>query len=172
MAGTVATTTNSTAIVNGTAGDDVFVIAPTGVILNGTTILSGAWTTLTVNGRSGVDSVTIDDQATSAGSYYLITDTMVGRAVEAVPQTSFTNTLSYINVENLAVNAGDIRDFIDVQSTAAGATLVDGGRSGDVFKSATTACCRHQRPLISECDVFQWYRFVLGRLNASSPRPR
>jgi hypothetical protein len=57
----------ATATLDGTSGDDQFVITPTGVQLNGQTVLSGPYSNLTLNGLGGNDTFTV--LGTPAGSH-------------------------------------------------------------------------------------------------------
>jgi parallel beta-helix repeat protein len=55
LVGDVGSQTITSALINGTANDDTFVISPTAVTLNGSTILTGTYAALTVNGLAGND---------------------------------------------------------------------------------------------------------------------
>jgi autotransporter-associated beta strand protein len=57
------TATVANATIDGTAGDDVFVIGPTHVTLNGAVMISTPYTTLTVNGGGGNDTLVGPDTA-------------------------------------------------------------------------------------------------------------
>jgi hypothetical protein len=59
ITGTVSTPVIASATINGTMHDDTFVITPTSVVLNGRTVLSGTFQSLTVNGRAGNDLFTV-----------------------------------------------------------------------------------------------------------------
>jgi hypothetical protein len=59
--GSVSALTIQQAAVNGTPGNDTFVLTPSSATLNGSTILSGTIGRLTVNGNGGNDSLTFDD---------------------------------------------------------------------------------------------------------------
>jgi hypothetical protein len=55
LLGDVSSPAITSALINGTAGDDTFVITPNSVSLNGVTVLSGTYAALTVNGLAGND---------------------------------------------------------------------------------------------------------------------
>jgi hypothetical protein len=61
---------DATATIDGTKGDDHFVITPTSVTLNGQTVLSGPYSKLTLNGLGGNDTFTV--LGTPAGSQVIL----------------------------------------------------------------------------------------------------
>jgi hypothetical protein len=118
LVGNVTSPIIASAIINGTANDDTFVISPTAVSLNGNVVLSGIYGALTVNGLAG------NDRFILAGSMMPVT--LLGGADDDTVQ--FNDGASITG----AIDGQDGFDTLDYRAytTPAGVDLGSGAATG------------------------------------------
>jgi hypothetical protein len=115
------TVANATTTINGGAGNDTFSVGQNDV--------AGIQGPLVLDGGAGSNSVTVNDQGTSADKYYEIYADAVKRVLNLNPRT-YDAVINYANVQTLTVSGGRGSNAFDVESTAAGTSTTVNGGSG------------------------------------------
>jgi autotransporter-associated beta strand protein len=107
--------------IEGTAGDDTFVVGPTAVTLNGTVIISTAYTTLSVNGAGGNNTLVGPDTAN--------TWKLTGFGAGSVGKVAFS--------QMAILKGGAATDRFQFGAAGRVALLVDGGGGSNTLDYST-----------------------------------
>jgi hypothetical protein len=113
------------ATVDGTSGDDVFVVSVGLVTRNGATVFTGALTNLTVNGVGGQTALIVNDQSADAGLAYTVTASTLSRTEGA---TAFAD-VAYQGIASLELDGSNQGATYMVAGTAVPTKIVSNGPS-------------------------------------------